>query len=99
MTRHTHDDGQVVSRTIDYDHVVHHDDEPGLLVVSGVPAQVRLASDEYWFQDSTGFELARLLDEHRPGPREIRTLAWSRANAAWRSTHSSESEPARASVQ
>ena len=82
MTRHTHDDGQLVSRTVDYDYVVHHGDEPGLLVVTGVPAQVCLACDEHWFEDSIGFELARLLDEHRPEPGEIRTIAWSRANAA-----------------
>ncbi len=58
MTRHTRDEGQWVSRTVDYDYMVHHDGEHGLLVVTGVPGQVCLASDEYWFEDTIRFEFA-----------------------------------------
>lgn len=83
MTCHTHDDGQLADRTVDYDYVVHHEDaDPGLLVVKDVPAQVCLACDEYWFDDTIGFELSRLLQDHRPEPGEVRTIAWPRADAA-----------------
>jgi hypothetical protein len=83
MTRHTHDDGQLAPRHVDYDFVVHHsDDEPGLLVVTGVPAFACDICDEYWFDDSVGFGLSRLLHEHEPAPGEIRTIEWLRSNAA-----------------
>ena len=83
MTRHTHDDGQLVTRSVDYDYVVHRDeDEPGLLVVTGVPAQVCQLCDEYWFDESIGFALSRLLQQHEPGPGEVRTLSWVEADAA-----------------
>jgi hypothetical protein len=83
MTRHTHDDGQRVERRVDHDYVVHHaDDEPGLLVVTGVPAAVCDVCDEYWFDDSVGFALSRLLQQHEPGPGDIRTIEWVRAHAA-----------------
>ncbi len=49
MTRHTHDDGQLVASSVDYDYVVRHeDDEPGLLVVTDVPARVCQVCNEYW---------------------------------------------------
>lgn len=83
MTRHTHDDGQLVASSVDYDYVVHHeDDEPGLLVVTDVPAQVCQVCDEYWFDESVGFALSQLLQQHEPGPGEVRTVSWIDANAA-----------------
>jgi hypothetical protein len=83
MTRHSHDDGQLVERHVDYDYVVHHaDGEPGLLVVAGVPASVCELCDEYWFDAAVGFELARLLEESKPGPGEVRTMEWVEAHAA-----------------
>lgn len=83
MTRHTHDNGQVVERPIDYDYVVHHADaEPGLLVITGVPARVCPLCDEYWFDDTVGFELARLVQESEPDPGEVRTIGWVEAHAA-----------------
>lgn len=48
MTRHIHDDGQLVSRPVNYDYVEHFDDaDPGLLVVRGVPARVCEVCDEF----------------------------------------------------
>jgi hypothetical protein len=83
MTRHTHDEGQLVDGTVDYDYVVHDDDaEPGLLVVKDVPARVCQACDEYWFEDAIGFKLSRILRDNRPEPGEVRTVAWPRADAA-----------------
>ena len=83
MTRHTHDDGQVVERPIDYDYVAHHADaEPGLLVITGVPAMVCTLCDEYWFDDTAGFELSRLAQESEPDPGEVRTIGWAGAHAA-----------------
>jgi YgiT-type zinc finger domain-containing protein len=83
MTRHTHDDGQLVAGSVDYDYVVHHeDDEPGLLVVKDVPAQVCQVCDEYWFDDAVGFGLSRLLQQHEPRPGQVRTISWFEADAA-----------------
>jgi len=83
VTRHTHDDGQLVVNSVDYDYVVHHaDDEPGLLVVMDVPAQVCQACDEYWFDEPVGFALSQLLQQHEPGPGEVRTISWIEADAA-----------------
>jgi YgiT-type zinc finger domain-containing protein len=83
MTRHTHDQGELVERHVDHDYVVHHrGDEPGLLVVTGVPASVCDVCDEHWFDDVVGFALSRLLQEHEPGPGEIRTVEWARSYAA-----------------
>lgn len=51
MTRHTHDEGQLIEGRVDHDYVVHHPDgEPGLLVVRRVPALVCAACDEHWFE-------------------------------------------------
>lgn len=83
MTRHDHDDGHLVDRSVDYDYVVHHPEaEPGLLVVTGVPAAVCDVCDEYWFDDAIGFELSRLLKDHEPGAGEVRTIGWVEARAA-----------------
>ncbi len=83
MTRHTHDDGQLVGQPIDYDYVVHHDGgDPGLLVVTGVPAQVCQVCDEYWLDERVGFALSRLLQLHEPGPGEVQTISWIEADAA-----------------
>jgi hypothetical protein len=83
MTRHSHDNGHLVERAVDYDYVVHHaDGEPGLLVVTGVPASVCDLCDEYWFDDAVGFELSRFLEESEPGPGEVRTIGWVEAHAA-----------------
>jgi hypothetical protein len=83
MTRHVHDDGQLVAGSVDYDYVEHHrGDEPGLLVVRGVPAELCAACDEFWFSDSVGFRLARLIEEHRPAPCQVATIDWIDANAA-----------------
>lgn len=84
MTRHSHDNGKLIEqRPVDYDYVVHHvDTEPGLLVVTGVPASVCDVCDEYWFDDTVGFELSRLLQQHEPGSGQVRTIAWPKAHAA-----------------
>lgn len=83
MSRHAHDNGQLVERPVVYDHVVHHaDDDPGLLVVTGVPASVCEVCDEYWFDEAVGFDLSRLLQEHEPGPGEVHTIGWVEAHAA-----------------
>ena len=83
MTRHTHDEVQLAQRHVDYDFVVHHsDDEPGLLVVSGVPASVCELCDEYWFDDAVGFALSRRLQDDEPAPGEVRTIEWLQSNAA-----------------
>lgn len=83
MTRHRHDNGELVRRPVDYDYVEHHDDaDPGLLVVTGVPAEVCQACDEYWFDEETGLALADLIGEHRPAPGEVRTIAWVESSAA-----------------
>jgi hypothetical protein len=83
MTRHRHDDGELVSRHVDYDYVVHHEDgDPGLLVVQGVPASACLACDEYWFDEAVGFALSKLLQEHSPGSGEVLTISWAKADAA-----------------
>lgn len=83
MARHSHDDGQLVSRPVDYDYVVHHEDgEPGLLVVTDVPAEACLVCDEYWFDETVGFALSRLLQRHRPASGEMRTVSWVEADAA-----------------
>lgn len=75
--------GQLVDGPIDYDYVVHRgDDEPGLLVVKAVPAQVCRVCDEYWFDEPVGFALSRLLQQHEPGPGEVRTVSWIEADAA-----------------
>ncbi len=73
----------MVSSPVDYDYVVRHDgDEPGLLVVTDVPAQICQICDEYWFDESVGFTLSQLLQQHEPGPGEARTVSWIEANAA-----------------
>ena len=83
MTRHMHDEGQLAERRVDHDYVVHHaDGEPGLLVVTRVPALVCDVCDEHWFDDTVGFALSRLLRENEPGPGEIRTIEWFEAHAA-----------------
>ncbi len=83
MTKHQHDDGDLVRRTVDYEYVQHHEDaKPGLLVVHGVPADVCLACDEYWFDEETGFALTRVLAERAPGPGEVVTIDWGEAAAA-----------------
>lgn len=83
MTRHRHDDGELVRRSVDYDYVEHHQDaEPGLLVVTGVPADVCPACDEHWFDDETGFALSELIRENRPSPGEVRTVSWVGVHAA-----------------
>jgi hypothetical protein len=56
------------------------DDEPGLLVVTGVLASACDICEEYWFDDSVGFGLSRLLHEHEPAPGELRTIEWLRSN-------------------
>jgi YgiT-type zinc finger domain-containing protein len=67
VTRHTHDDGELTRRAVDYEYVHHHERaEPGLLVVRGVPAEVCALCDEYWFDEDTGFALSRVLEEHAP---------------------------------
>jgi hypothetical protein len=77
MTRHTHDGGHLVDGFVDYDYVVHHPDaEPGLLVVTGVPAAVCRLCDEHWFDDAVGFDLSRTLRAHEPGPGQVRTVSW-----------------------
>lgn len=86
MTRHTHDDGQLLERHVDYDHVVHHrDSEAGLLTVTGVPVSACDVCDEYWFSDAVGFALAGLLQEHgdtvdrmASGSRRLKTSRASR---------------------
>lgn len=83
MTRHSHDDGRLVSGAVDYDYVVHHDEgEPGLLVVTGVPAAICQVCDEYWFDDSVGFALSQLLQRQSPSPGQVRTISWLEADAA-----------------
>jgi hypothetical protein len=83
VTRHTHDDGEMVERRVDHDYVVHHPDaEPGLLVVTRVPALVCDVCDEHWFDEHVGFALSRLLQQPEPGPGEIRTIEWLEAHAA-----------------
>jgi glucose-6-phosphate-specific signal transduction histidine kinase len=50
VTRHAHDDGQLAASSVDYDYVVHHeDDEPGLLVVTDVPQEHPLWAAFLWF--------------------------------------------------
>ena len=64
MSRHTHDDGALLRRTVDDEYVLHHEhEEPGLLVVRGVPAEACATCDEYWFDEDTGFALSRVLEE------------------------------------
>jgi hypothetical protein len=83
MSRHRHDGGRLVRRTVDYEYVAHHDaDQPGLLVVTGVPADVCELCDEHWFPEEDGFELTRLLGEHEPGPGQIHTIDWLGSRAA-----------------
>jgi hypothetical protein len=83
MSRHVHDGGEVVSTTIDYDFVEHYDsDEPGLLVVRGVPALTCRLCDEHWFNEDVGFDLVGLLVRHAPGPGEISTIDWLGNEAA-----------------
>ncbi len=83
MPRHTREHGQLVRSSVDYDYVVHHqNDEPGLLVVTDVPAHVCQVCDEYWFDESVGFALSRLLQQHQPSPGEVRTISWIEADAA-----------------
>lgn len=83
MTRHRHDDGQLVASSVDYDYVVHHDEGgPGLLVVTDVPAEVCPVCDEYWFDDSVGFALSQLIQRHSPAPGQVLTISWVEADAA-----------------
>ncbi|MBW3578719.1 MAG: YgiT-type zinc finger protein [Actinobacteria bacterium] len=83
MTRHRHDNGELVRRPVEHDDVEHHQDaDPGLLVVTGAPAQVCPACDEYWFDEETGLALAELIRQHRPAPGEVRTIAWVEVHAA-----------------
>jgi YgiT-type zinc finger domain-containing protein len=83
MTRHAHDDGRLTEGVVDYDHVVHHEDgTASLLVVADVPASVCGFCDEYWFDEQTGFALARLLQGHVLEPGEIRRIEWTPAHAA-----------------
>lgn len=56
MKRHRDDQGELVRGRVNFDYVGHHDNAgTGLLVVSGVPAEVCPACAEYWLDDSTGF--------------------------------------------
>ena len=83
MTRHSHDDGRLVAGSVDYDYVVHHSgDDPGLLVVTNVPAQVCPVCDEYWFEESVGFALSELLQHHAPDAGQMHTISWVAADAA-----------------
>lgn len=83
MTRHSHDDGQLVASSVDYDYVVHHDEgDPGLLVVTDVPAEVCQVCDEYWFDESVGFALSQLIQRHAPAPGQVLTISWVEADAA-----------------
>lgn len=77
MARHAHDDGRLVRGQVVYDYVEHHDDAgAGFLVVRDVPAEMCLACDEFWFDEETGFALARLIEQYRPTPESVRTIAW-----------------------
>lgn len=83
MTRHVHDGGQLIRRPVTYDYVEHYDDaDPGLLVVDQVPADICVACDQFWFDEETGFVLARLIEQHRPAPGSVRTIAWLDHDAA-----------------
>ncbi|MFN2556549.1 MAG: YgiT-type zinc finger protein [Nitriliruptorales bacterium] len=83
MTRHLHDRGELVRRSVDYEYVQHHEGaDPGLLVVRGVPADACLACDEYWFDEETGFALSRVLAAHAPGPGQVVTIDWVSTQAA-----------------
>jgi hypothetical protein len=83
MTLHAHGGGRLVNRPVDYDYVVHHQHgEAGLLTVTGVPAVVCDLCDEYWLDDTVGFELSGFLAEHPPGPGEFRSIQWPQVQAA-----------------
>ncbi len=83
MSRHTHDDGALIHRTVDYEYVLHHESgEPGLLVVRGVPAETCVSCDEYWFDEDTGFALCRVLEEHAPAAGRVVTVDWVEVQAA-----------------
>ena len=83
MSRHTRDDGELIRRTVDYEYVHHHDgDQPGLLVVRGVPAEVCAVCDEYWFEEDIGFALSRVLEEHSPASGRVVTVNWVEVQAA-----------------
>ena len=83
MSRHTHDDGALIRRTVDYEYVLHHEHaEPGLLVVRGVPAEACATCDEYWFDEDTGFSLSRVLEEHAPAAGRVVTVDWVEVQAA-----------------
>lgn len=82
MMRHRHDESEPGRRPVDVDYVDHHDDvAPGLLVVTGVPADVCLACDEYWFDEATGLALTDLIRDHRPAAGEVRTITWVNTHA------------------
>ena len=83
MSRHTHDDGALSRRRVDYEYVLHHEHaEPGLLVVRGVPAEACATCDEYWFDEDTGFALSRVLEEHAPAAGRVVTVDWVEVQAA-----------------
>lgn len=84
MSQHTHDDGARVRRTVDYEYVLHRGEhaEPGLLVVRGVPAEVCVTCEEYWFDEDTGFTLSQVLAEHAPGAGRVATIHWVEVQAA-----------------
>jgi hypothetical protein len=52
------------------------------VVITGVPASACGLCDEYWFDDTVGLEPSRLLQDHEPGPDEVRTIGWVEAHAA-----------------
>ena len=83
MSRHTHDDGELIRRMVDYDYVHHHEGEqPGLLVVRGVPAEVCAVCDEYWFDEDIGFALSQVLEDHTPASGRVVTVDWVEVQAA-----------------
>ena len=83
MSRHTHDDGELTRRTVDYEYVRHHEGgEPGLLVVRGLPAEVCVICYEFWFDEDTGFALSRILEVHAPAAGRVVTVDWLEVEAA-----------------
>jgi YgiT-type zinc finger domain-containing protein len=77
MTRHTHDDGVLAQQPGAYDYVEHYRGyRPGLLVIRDVPAEVCPVCDEFWFDEDTGFTLARLIGTHRSNPGTANMIDW-----------------------
>jgi hypothetical protein len=84
VSTHTRDGGRVQRRVVDYEYVAHHgpEQDPGLLVVRGVPSEGCARCDEYWFDETVGFALSELLTTHEPQPGRVKVIDWVGTDAA-----------------